>query len=377
MSDSTLSKEDVARLLTDHSAEARQETAVKLASQYNAASLTDAERALAEDIFRVMVRDAEVKVRQALSEQLRTSHAVPHDVALTLANDVDNVALPMLQFSAVLTDKDLLEIIQTQDSSKQIAVAQRSSVNPKVAAALVKSGSVEVSLTLAKNRGANLPPTALHQIIDKYGDDERFHEPLVARPHLPATVAEKLVYKVSEALRDRIVETQELPPNLAADLVMQSLERATLAVSATNTSNEEEVERLVQQMENHHRLTPSIITRAVMMGDLKFFEYALAVKARIPVINARTLIYDPGHFGLSGILRRVGVSQKWYPAVQAALDVARETEYDGGLDDRERFKRKMLERILTQTDLRGLEFDNDELEYLLEKMGHTPDAATA
>jgi len=372
MTNSILTKEDVNRLLNDHSADARQETAAKLALQYTAQELSDAERELAEDIFRVMVRDVEVKVREALSNQLMRSHAVPHDVAIALAHDVDTVSLPMLQFSAVLSDKDLLEIVQTSDTDKHMAVAKRATVNPRVASALVKTGSKDVALTLTQNRGANLPPVALHEIIDRYGDDEVFHEPMVARRHLPMAVAEKLVHKVSEALRDRIVESHELPPNLAADLVMQSLERATLAVSAGNASNEEQVERLVEQMDSNHRLTPSIIVRAVMMGDIKFFEYSLAVKSRISVINARTLIYDPGHYGLSGILRRAGVAPGLVPAVQVALDVAREIEYDGGPKDRERFKRRMLERMLTQTPRSGVDLEHEDLEYFLEKMEHMP-----
>ncbi len=372
MASRILSKDDVARLLTDHSAEARQETAIKLASQYNDEALSDAERTLAEDIFRVMVRDAEVKVREALSEQLMRSHSVPHDVAVALAKDVDTVSLPMLQFSAVLTDKDLIEIIHTHDpaenADKFMAVAQRATVNPKVAAALVKTGSADVALTLAQNRGANLPPVALHNILDKFGDDERFHEPLSHRSHLPTTVAEKLVHKVSEALRDHILQSHDLPANLAADLVMQSRERATLALSGKDGSTEEDLERLVRQMAENRRLTSSIIVRAVVMGDIKFFEYALAVKSQISIFNARALIHDPGHFGLSSILRRVGVPPGLYPAVRAALDVAGETEYDGGMYDRERFKRKMLERVLTQTGEGSVDFDGDDLEYFLEKM---------
>lgn len=58
--------------------------------------------------------------------------------------------------------------------------------------------------------------------------------------------------------------------------------------------------------------------------------------------------------------------------MRAAMDVARETEYDGGENDRERYSRRMIERILTQYGDLGIEFDSDDLEYLLTKMGQLP-----
>ena len=58
-----------------------------------------------------MIKDAEVRVREALAQNLKENPDLPHDVALSLAQDVDQVALPILQFSDVLTDDDLIEII--------------------------------------------------------------------------------------------------------------------------------------------------------------------------------------------------------------------------------------------------------------------------
>ena len=59
-------------------------------------------------------------------------------------------------------------------------------------------------------------------------------------------------------------------------------------------------------------------------------------------------------------------------AVRAALDVSRETEMDGGENDRERYARRMIERIMTQYDDLGVEFESSDLEYLLTKMDELP-----
>ena len=92
-----LAKEDVARLLSDTSPDARTEASNKIAHKYGSAALSDSERNIAEEIFRVLVRDVEVRVRQALVAHLKSSALVPHDVAMSLAQDVEAVALPMLR----------------------------------------------------------------------------------------------------------------------------------------------------------------------------------------------------------------------------------------------------------------------------------------
>ena len=59
-------------------------------------------------------------------------------------------------------------------------------------------------------------------------------------------------------------------------------------------------------------------------------------------------------------------------AVRAAIDVSRELEYDGREHDRERYSRRMIERIMTQYDDLGVEFESDDLNYLLTKMSQLP-----
>jgi uncharacterized protein (DUF2336 family) len=112
-------------LLADPSPESRAGAAAKIASDFDSGSLSNDERELAEEIFRLMVKDAEVRVREALAINLKESLTLPHDVAMTLAADVDSVALPVLEFSEVLTAEDLVEIVRTQGPSKLRAAAVR------------------------------------------------------------------------------------------------------------------------------------------------------------------------------------------------------------------------------------------------------------
>jgi len=370
MTTARLTEGDVRKLLSDPSGSTRAETAAKLAIQFDQGNLSPSERAMAEQIFRIMVKDAEVRVREALAVNLKENPNVPHDVALTLAGDVDQVALPVLQFSEILSDADLVEIVRSQGASKQKAIAGRPKVSAVVAEAIVDGANKEAVVALVSNEGAEITETSFEKVIDKFGEDESVQGPMVKRSALPVTIVERLVHRVSENLREHLLTHHEMPASIAADLILQARERATIGLSTA--SAEEDVESLVHQLYSNGRLTPSIVLRALCMGDMKFFEYALARRVGIPVLNARMLIHDSGDLGLQGLYGKSGMPKSFYPAIKAAISVAKEMSYDGEDGDRERYARRMLERVLTQYGDLGVDFDNDDLEYLLAKMNDLP-----
>jgi hypothetical protein len=54
-----------------------------------------------------------------------------------------------------------------------------------------------------------------------------------------------------------------------------------------------------------------------------------------------------------------------------------QTELDGRDLDAERYSRRIVERILTQYDTMGSDFDNDDLEYLLARISKMPAGSAA
>ena len=157
---------------------------------------------------------------------------------------------------------------------------------------------------------------------------------------------------------------------LATDIILKSRERATISLSSD--SGVDDVMALVRQLSDHGRLTSSIILRALCMGDITFFECAMAHLSGVTLDNARRLIHDRGPLGLRAVFDKAKLPPAQFVAVRAALDVSRETQMDGGDNDRERYARRMIERIMTQYDDLGVEFESSDLEYLLTKMDELP-----
>jgi uncharacterized protein (DUF2336 family) len=366
-----LSMDDVNRLAQDPSPATRAGTAAKLAQQFNTANFSPAELKLAEQIFRVMARDAEVRVREALAANLKHNPLLPHDVAVALAKDVDSVALPVISVSEVLTAEDLVQIVQSQGTPSRLdAIAGRKEVDAAVSAAIVDIGSEYVVAKLLANPGAAFAEPTLHKVVDKFGESEAIQAPLVHRAELPVTVAERLVTHVADHLRAHLLSNHKISSELALDLVLQSRERATVGIAMG--VSEAALASLVQQLVENKRLTTSLVLRAICMGNLRFFEHAIAALAAVPVGNARVLIHDPGQRGLTTVWGHAGMPESYLPAVRAALDVIRQTDLDGLQQDPERYSRRITERVLTQYETLGVEFNDDDLEYLLARIHQLP-----
>jgi len=356
---------DVDDLLKDPSPDTRARTAAKVATQFDDGDLSADERRIAEEIFRVMVQDAEARVRRALSEHLKRSPDVPRDVAVKLAEDVVEVAAPMLEFSEVLSDEDLLRIVRSRPPEHQLAVAKRRTVSAVVADALADSGSEDVVSTLMANEGADIAEPTFDKVIDRFGDSERVNESIVRRTKVPISVAERLVTLVSDTLRQQLVARHDLPADLAADLVLQSRERATVGLLSEGADRMDSLE-LVDQLYRNGRLTSTIILRALCTGDTDFFDAALAKLAGIPIANAHVLARDRGELGLKALYEKCRLPPRMYTFFRVAMDVAQETDYDGGPHDRERYRHRMIERVLTHFE-DG--FDRESIDYLIAKLG--------
>ena len=267
----SLSQQDVARLMADPSPDIRAETTAKIATQYDRKfpRMTEAERKIAEDIFRALAADAEVLVREALAANLKTTADLPHDLAVALAKDVDSVSLPVLKYSEVLTDDDLIEIVRGE--------------------------------------------------------------------------------------------------NAAANLILQTRERATVSLLSRGATGAD-LEELVFQIHVNGRLTPTLVIRALCVGDMPFFEAAIARLANVPMKNARKLIHDGGDLGLRSIYEKANMPERLFSAVRAAVQILAEEQYDGGRNDRERFVARIIERLLTQFEDPASKMTQDDIDYLMNKL---------
>ncbi len=348
-----LSQGHVDRLLRDRSPSARAATAASVAAAFADGDLAPRERRMAEGILGLLAADVADEVRESLAEHIKHSPLLPRSLALSLAQDIESVALPILRASDVLTDEDLIGIVQAGSEAKQFAIAERRTVSEAVSHALMETGRRGVVCVLLANDGAEISAVSLESALATFQDDEDVAALMVERRSLPLAVTERLVSTLSETLRERLIQRHNLPEPLVADLAQHGRERA-LSRLVTDESRVVEIEALVDRLHATAKLTPTLLLRAICVGDLHFFEAGMARMAEVPIENARILLYDRGPLGYRGLYSKTGLPIDLFQAFRIAIDVVREVREaqsapaDHGLDWQRDYTDTIVDRLVRE-----------------------------
>jgi uncharacterized protein (DUF2336 family) len=359
-----LTEADIRTLMKGPTEADRGQAAHKICRTIDQAELTPEERAHAEAIMRLMLEDAAVLVRRALSVALKNSPKLPRDVAQRLAQDVDSIALPILQSSPSLTDTDLVEILRSAPPARQVAIASREAMSPVLTTAIAQHAVPAAVERALANDNARFDQRGLETALTRFADRPAIVETMIKRNTLPIGITEKLVSMVTGEMFDHLVNHHALPPQMAIDLAAGARERVTVDL-IEQAMHQTDLPRFIGQLNLHGRLTPALIMRALCLGYIEFVEHALAELAGLPHQRAWLMIHDGGPLGLRAIFERAGLPTRLFPPFRAAVDVYHQIDrhsYDG--DDRLRFRAVMIERVLTLFQ----SVPKDDLDYLLEKL---------
>ncbi|HMA16449.1 MAG: DUF2336 domain-containing protein, partial [Bacteroidota bacterium] len=220
---------------------------------------------------------------------------------------------------------------------------------------------------LVANEGADLTEAALSRVLSGYKGSEVVAESMSRRPSLPPAISEHLVSAMAKKLQGYLVSKHELPADAAANLILQTRERATVSLLSRGASGAD-LEELVFQVHVNGRLTPTLIIRALCVGDMAFFEAAMARLSGVPLKNAKKLIHEGGDLGLRSLYEKAKMPERLFSAVRAAVQILAEESYDGGRNDRERFVARIIERLLTQFEDPASKMTQDDIDYLMTKL---------
>ncbi len=360
-----LSEADIRSLVKGDTDEDRALACYRLCRRIDTVDLSDQERAFSEQILKIVVDGAAERVRRALAVTLKSSNNLPPEIANRLARDIEAVALPILENSPVLTDAELAEILESAEPARQYAIAKRATLSETVTEALCNFGTDGAITVALGNEQAAFGATGLSKAIDRFPSAKEMQEAIVERPVLPLNVAEKLAARLTGELFDRLVEKHAMPPQMAIDLATRTRERAGIDL-ISQAGLQADMQRFVQQLHLNGRLTPSFVLRALCQGEVRLVEHAFAELSGIAHNKAWLLVHDGGAMGLRAVFDRSGMTPSLYPAFRAAIDVLHETEFDGSIEDRSRFRKRMIERVLT----RFQSIPQEDLDYLLEKLDY-------
>ena len=259
----------------------RAEATSALARAYLYSPLDPADLLSAEAAMTVLLDDPSPMVREALACVLGASPHAPHAVIHALAHDQGDIAAMVLTTSPVLTEVELIDAVGGGDWRAQCAVACRIHVPVTLAGAIAEVGGADACLALVQNPGAVLTAGALIRIAERHGDDAELRSELLARPDLPAEARHAAVAALSGSLSAFVTGCGWLPADRAARVVAEAREKATIAIAGLG--RESEIRGLVRHLRRSGQLTAGLILRALLSGNLRLFEEALAELSGMPL----------------------------------------------------------------------------------------------
>ncbi|WP_055045197.1 DUF2336 domain-containing protein [Devosia sp. A16] len=145
----------------------------------------------------------ESEARVHVAKLLAPLDRAPGNVVVKLANDEIEVAQPLLEFSNVLSDDDLIEIIANQSEEHRVAIAGRTQVPERVGEAIVEHGETASVIKLVRNANAEIGQQALERLAERAASDAAIAADLRGREDLDW---KSLGGKI-EAVGDQVRET--------------------------------------------------------------------------------------------------------------------------------------------------------------------------
>ncbi len=138
----------------------------------------------------------EKEARKHVANLLAPLERAPGSVVLHLANDDIDVARPLLEFSNVLSDDDLIDIIKTKSEEHRVAIAGREKVALRVGEAIGREGGQHSLAKLLENEGAEIDVKTYEKALHLASNNDEIAKRLRNRKNVDWNLLKK---KISRA----------------------------------------------------------------------------------------------------------------------------------------------------------------------------------
>lgn len=282
------------KLISDDDEEVRQELARKIGRLVPGLPPGEqtALREKAIKVLEALAADQLPKIRAIVAEEIKSSDQVPKDLIDRLARDVEAIVCgPILQYSPLLNDDDLREIIAAGVSEGALkAIANRSNLPAEISDDVAATLDVPAIAALLANTSAQIREDTLDQIIDHATSIEALHEPLALRPQLSIRAMKRIAGFVASALVHAMMEQTTLPEEQAEEL----LERVRDRLSEERVGDDEEAKLAALALEYFQKgmLDDKFVHEQIEGNRRELLLQCLAVMADLPAGTVRQIIHS-------------------------------------------------------------------------------------
>lgn len=277
----------------------------------------------------LLARDQITRVRQILAEALKDVADAPPDLIRRLAHDSElMVSSPILEFSPVLSDEDLLEIIRSDPAVGALsAISRRKEVGEKVADRIAVSADIDAVAVLLANQSAQIREETLDRLLDRAMDHEAWHAPLVRRPQLSTRAATRLARFVADNLLQVLERRADFDPSTKAAVaaaVRRRVEEGASDMAAfrrgdrCGSAPDNETDR-ARRLFTEGKLTEAAVVDALAANQTDFAIAGLATLAGVSEARVRKIIAMQSPKGTLALAWKAGFGMATAVTIQTKL----------------------------------------------------------
>ncbi|MDA0261795.1 MAG: DUF2336 domain-containing protein [Proteobacteria bacterium] len=291
---------------------------------------SEALRDLTFEILGVLGQDQLPRVREIVAEELKFATEAPIVLIRRLAIDLELiVSAPILEYSSLLSDEELLEIISANPVDGALsAIARREEVSELISDAIVAARDDPAVTDLLANPSSQILEETLDKIIERAPEVLPWHEPLVQRPKLSQDAIRRIATFVSSSLLTTLVERSDLNAE-TAKIVQENVQRR---LKETDDDPDSAQQRRAENLFNRGQLDDSAVTGAAENGQREFVVSALSLAAKLPTETVRRVLDSHTGKAVAALCWKADFAALTAMAVQRHIaDVSEQTlVVDGG-----------------------------------------------
>jgi uncharacterized protein (DUF2336 family) len=310
-------------LAADVDSEVRVELAQKIGRLLPDLLASERERVceLTLETLQKLATDQLPRVRAILAENVKTLDCVPKSIVAALAHDAEEmVSVPIIEYSPLLSDSDLLEIVASARARNALAAAaRRRGLSEDVSDAIVASLDTAAVAALLSNPNARVREGTFEKIIDRAQSVKSWHAPLAMRSDLSLRALRRVAGFVAASLIEQIATRHDLDDETRAYLKRSLRARVEKDAVEALSSAEDKAHAEVMKAKESGKLDERFVESAMEAGNRDLVIEAFAVLVAMPRATIEKVFASRSAKAITAIAWQAGLSMRVAFKVQTAI----------------------------------------------------------
>lgn len=261
----------------------------------------------------------EVEARAHVARILAPLQRAPSTVVMKLANDDIVVARPLLEFSNVLSDDDLIDIIANQSEAHRTAIAGRAVVAERVGEAILEHGDAASVLQLVRNAKAELGRSALEKLVALAADDATLAEDLRNRSDIDWQSLRIEIETAADKVLETLAEADGHVDPITADKINAVVYKRMRNRAGFNSQEWKQAYNQVRALAERRQLDDRALARFARFGYGHHVAASISVLMRVqPEIVVKWLA-SQDYASITVALRAAGMTPELYSSLTPTL----------------------------------------------------------